>query len=104
MPEVKFAAEQVFEEDEDLTLWHSVSETLEVDKVPYVHTVCGLRFRPIDVITEDRTLIDWGNEDDLCGCAAFVPTPEQCKEAGIQLRMGGQTMTESNVKKALNGL
>jgi hypothetical protein len=99
---VTYAAELVREDDQDFKLWHLVAAEIEIGKNPGVDTTCGLRFRPVDVLTEARTLIDWGNEDDLCGCAAVMPTEEQCKAKGIQLRIGGQTMTEANVKAKLD--
>ena len=101
MPEVTYAAEKVHDPEETFDLWHAVASTEEVNKVPHVNSTCGLRFRPVDVITEQRTLIDWAEEDNLCGCAAVMPSDEQCKAAGVQLQIGGTSMTEDDAKRLI---
>lgn len=93
------------EEPIPLRLWHKVDRVIPAkatgiereDVVPgmtdprdYLETVsttCGERFEPEATLYRERTLIDWGDDDDICECAAALPTEGECKAKGSQLIM-----------------
>lgn len=69
-------------------LWHKVV-AIQQSKAPNTAlAACSVRFDPQGLIYAERTLLDWGDEDDVCECAAAMPTVDQCKAAGKTLRVG----------------
>jgi hypothetical protein len=69
-------------------VWHKLV-ALQPSKRPATALgACGQRFEPEAFLYADRTLIDWGEEDDLCECAAEMPTEDQCKNQLSVLQFG----------------
>jgi hypothetical protein len=78
-------------------IWHKVA-AIQPSKAPLTALgMCGHRFEPEGFLYRERTLADWGNDDDLCECAAAVPTDEQAKAAGAMVRIGGKEETGATV-------
>jgi hypothetical protein len=70
-------------------IWHKLV-AVQPSKAPETALgVCGQRFEPETFLYDERTLIDWGNDDDLCECAAEMPTEDQCKSQLTQLKIAG---------------
>jgi hypothetical protein len=69
-------------------VWHKVA-AFQPSKAPETTlSDCGLRFAPEALLYRERTLINWAEDDDVCECAAVMPTEDQCREAGTQLLIG----------------
>jgi len=75
-------------------IWHRVA-AIQPSKAPETALArCGFRFEPEAFLYRERTLANWGNDDDLCDCAAVIPTEEQAKAAGALVRFGGRADAE----------
>jgi hypothetical protein len=69
-------------------IWHKLVAN-QPSKAPLTAlTACGDRFEPEGFLYGHRTLIDWGEDDDLCECAAEVPSEGQCKDQLSVLKLG----------------
>jgi hypothetical protein len=95
---VKPVYAQVRTEIADMTfhIWHKVV-AVQPSKAPETTlSTCGLRFEPEAFLYRERTLANWGNDDDICDCAAVIPTEEQAKAAGATVRFGGNDADKTN--------
>ena len=78
-------------DDIEFHIWHKIA-AIQPSKAPETALArCGFRFEPEAFLYRERTLANWGNDDDLCDCAAVIPTEEQAREAGAMVRFGGAT-------------
>lgn len=84
----KYAKHHRVLEDVAYDVWHKLV-SLSPSKFPATALgACGERFEPEGFIFAERTLLDWREEDDLCECAAEMPTEAQCKNQLTQLKIG----------------
>lgn len=75
-------------------VWHKVT-AIQPSKAPETALGrCGLRFEPEAFLYAERTLIEWGDDDDVCECAAAMPSEEQCKAASTRLLIGDRATLE----------
>jgi hypothetical protein len=78
------------DETVEFHIWHKLV-ALQPSKRPLTALgACGDRYEPEGFVFSERTLIDWGNDDDLCECAAEMPTEAQCKNQLSVLQFGGR--------------
>jgi hypothetical protein len=70
-------------------IWHKLVAIQPSKRPLSALGACGQRFEPEAFLYDERTLIDWGNDDDLCECAAEMPTEDQCKSQLTQLKIAG---------------
>jgi hypothetical protein len=73
----------------EFRIWHKLV-ALQPSKHPLTAlAACGVRFEPDSFLYAERTLLDWAEDDDICDCAAEMPTEDQCKNQLATLRFGG---------------
>lgn len=78
----------------DLTyhIWHKVT-AIQPSKAPETALGrCGQRFEPEGFLYAERTLLEWGDDDDVCECAAVIPSEEQCKAVSTRVLIGERAM------------